>query len=321
MMMKSFRGTFLRLAVTRSSTSFLPARLLPSTLPTRHLSTTSSLSYPTSTAGVGSGQGGRLEKDAAKADKEAKALKAKSKPADDKVKAKSKEKKEAEKEKNREKKLKEKVLKDAMVAKAKAKAAKPKSSLSPPKAPANAWVLYLADFIAEKKATKTPGEKLPSATSFSALAAPLYRSLSHSDRAALLVRCQEAKDAFPAKYEAWKASLTPEMIKEENAIRFKRRKLGLSHKSNLRVEGEPKRPLSSYFRFAMAQREAGLKDSTLSLMEQSKIIAKAWREITPEDKKALEDEYATDRAKYNEEKKAFDEEQAAKSGKSSEVEE
>lgn len=75
------------------------------------------------------------------------------------------------------------------------------------------------------------------------------------------------------------------------------------------------------------------------------MIAEAWRKISPEEKKvrsllpeaqldasqperrtrpgvltsklamqALEDEYAADRAKYVEDKKAWDEEQAAKSG-------
>lgn len=36
------------------------------------------------------------------------------------------------------------------------------------------------------------------------------------------------------------------MIKEENAVRARRRKLGLSHKANLRLEGEPKKPVTAY---------------------------------------------------------------------------
>lgn len=48
--------------------------------------------------------------------------------------------------------------------------------------------------------------------------------------------------------EAWKKTLTPEMIREENKVRAQRRKLGLSRKKGLKLEGEPKRPVTGFFR-------------------------------------------------------------------------
>lgn len=38
------------------------------------------------------------------------------------------------------------------------------------------------------------------------------------------------------------------MIKEENAVRTRRRKLGLSRKANLRVEGQPKKAVTAFLR-------------------------------------------------------------------------
>lgn len=73
-------------------------------------------------------------------------------------------------------------------------------------------------------------------------AAILYRELAPSERQELERRSQEAKAAYPAIYASWKATLTPEMIKEENSIRKVRKASGLSHKKPLRLEGEPKRP-------------------------------------------------------------------------------
>lgn len=83
-------------------------------------------------------------------------------------------------------------------------------------------------------------------------AAPLYRALDEEAKRILATRQQAEKDAYPTVYATWLASLTVDMIKEENLIRFRRRKLGLGHKRNLKMEGEPKRPASGYFRFAIA---------------------------------------------------------------------
>lgn len=120
------------------------------------------------------------------------------------------------------------------------------------------------------------------------------------------------------------------MIKEENAVRTRRRKLGLSRKANLRVEGQPKKAVTAFLRcvveslpsprfraawalvrargcfngrcrreckltrllarsFATDVRARGIDSDVLqgetSILEQSKLIAQAWRALSDDEKK------------------------------------
>ena len=90
-------------------------------------------------------------------------------------------------------------------------------------------------------------------------AAPQYHALGAEERAQLLMRVQEAREAYPATLKAWKDSLTPEMIKEENLVRFRRRKLGLSNARKLRLDGEPKRPLTGFMRYVLVSELGGVR--------------------------------------------------------------
>lgn len=99
----------------------------------------------------------------------------------------------------------------------------------------------------DKKASLAEGEKLESVSALTQVAKPAYQELSAEDKAALQERAEEQRRAYPAILDAWKKTLTPADIREENAVRTRRRKLGLSHKANLRLEGEPKKPMTPYF--------------------------------------------------------------------------
>ncbi|KAM0749720.1 hypothetical protein T439DRAFT_326598 [Meredithblackwellia eburnea MCA 4105] len=313
--------------ITRSVLRPAPAPLAHSTA--RHFASSSHLAIrPTpSPLAIGSGKGGKADKSAAAAAKKLKdkaatlKVKEKEKAKKDKEKAKEKEKKEKAKLKEKEKKLKlkekEKEKRKARrVASPKAKVVKKpktKSSLHPPKAPSNAWQLYLSDCIAAKKSELKEGEKLPSAAAITRTAAPEYRNLAPSAKADLLARFQREKEEFTVKYAEWKANLTPDMIKEENLVRFRRRKLGLSRQANLHATGEPKRPWTPFMRYSMEKRAdsefmAGLSD----IKEQSKKIAAAWRELTDYERQKYVDAHAEAKIKYIEEKKKFDQEQAEK---------
>ena len=79
-------------------------------------------------------------------------------------------------------------------------------------------------------------------------AAPQYRALDDEARHALQQRYQAARDAYPAILDAWQKTLTPEMIRRENTVRANRRKAGLSRKRALRIDGEPKKPITPFFR-------------------------------------------------------------------------
>lgn len=100
----------------------------------------------------------------------------------------------------------------------------------------------------DRKRSLAPGEKLPSVTVMTQDAAPRYRSLEGAEKQSLQERYQAARDAYPAVLEEWRQGLTPEMIRRENTVRATRRRLGLSRKRALRIEGEPKRPLTPFFR-------------------------------------------------------------------------
>lgn len=91
---------------------------------------------------------------------------------------------------------------------------------------------------------------MPTATEVAKDAAPAYRSLAPSERQELNEQAQKARDAYPALLEAWKQTLTPQMIREENLIRMNRRKAGKKGRKSvlIKIEGEPKRPASGYMR-------------------------------------------------------------------------
>ncbi|GAA5896907.1 hypothetical protein JCM6882_007304 [Rhodosporidiobolus microsporus] len=327
-------------------TRTLPARALvpPSTttrslplLPSRLLSTSSALAYPPRAttnlaSSAGSGQGGKKEKDAAKKEKErarserekerARKEKEKEKAAKEKEKAaKEKEKAKAQKEKEQAKKQKEKDQREKLRErerkereKERSKARSTRSKLSPPKAPTNAWGLYFGDFVAERKATLAPGEKL-SLTALVKEATPLYQDLSYAEKETLKERVEERKREYPAILEAWKATLTPEMIREENIVRANRKRAGLSRKRPLRLEGEPKRPQTGFLRFSTKIREENdydvLKGET-NVLKQSTLIAHAWRALSEDERKVYNDAYTVDKERYQREKAAFDAEQAKK---------
>ncbi|GAA6030136.1 hypothetical protein JCM8097_009279 [Rhodosporidiobolus ruineniae] len=303
----------LRAALTTSSPSLLPA---PSS---RLLSTSSVLatSRASLAASAGSGQGGKREKEAARKEKErerARKDKEREKARKDREKAQAqrekdkawreKEKLKLEKEKEKAKKLKDKER--AEKEKAKEQVVRTRSKLHPPKAPGNSWQIFFADYLAEHKANVVPGTKV-SLTELVKEATPKYQSLSEDDKAALKARAEEQKRDYPAILEAWKQTLTPEMIREENVVRANRRKLGLSKKRALKIEGEPKRPITGFFRFSQELREQGdAFDGETDILKQSKIIAAKWRELPEEEKKPYNDAYAADKERYERERAEFE---------------
>ncbi|GAA5936871.1 uncharacterized protein JCM15063_000086 [Sporobolomyces koalae] len=299
---------------------------------TRLLSTSSPLADALA-ASAGSGQGGKAEKEAAKkaraqAAKErehAKKEREKERARKDKEKARLlKEREKLKAQKAKDKAAQEKDKAKAKLAREKAKLAKAKenkpktvSVLRPPKAPTNSWGIFLTEYIAEHKRNLGPGEKLASVTELAKSAGAEYATLGSASKAELQHRADEQRAAYPAILEAWKKTLTPEMIREENVVRANRRKLGLSRKHNLKMDGEPKRPRTAYFLFLNEQHKLGPDSEVLQgetrVIEQSKLLAAAWRALPESEKKRFEELYAQDKARYEKEKAEFDAKHAATS--------
>lgn len=101
--------------------------------------------------------------------------------------------------------------------------------------------------LQERKRSLATGEKIGSLAELTQQAGQEYGQLDPSVKSELQERAEIQRAAYPAILEEWKKTLTPEMIKEENTVRATRRKLGLSRKANLKLDGEPKRPKTAYF--------------------------------------------------------------------------
>ncbi len=138
--------------------------------------------------------------------------------------------------------------------------------------------------LQERRASATPGEKLPSAPAMAKDAAPLYRALDPTAKAALLEKANEQRAAYPDILAAYLASLSPAQIKAENVIRTRRRKAGLSTKRNIAVPGAPKRPLTGYMQFVAEVRRdrPEVIAGAASVIEQSKVIAAEWKALSDE---------------------------------------
>ncbi|KDE08617.1 hypothetical protein MVLG_01079 [Microbotryum lychnidis-dioicae p1A1 Lamole] len=237
-----------------------------------------------------------------------------------KLKLKEKEKAHREKQKTIEKMKKEqaklqaaeKKKKEQLKAKAKV-TPKPRmtSRLNPPKQPMNTWSIFLTQYTAKRKAAHNPADgKFPTVAEIARDAAPAYRALSPSDKAELLRTAEEQKAAFAQVLAEWTASLTPEMIREENAIRARRKKMGKSRKGPMKLEGQPKRPPSAYILWTSKIRnEQGVAGEVLkgetNILEQSRLLATAWKSLSSEEKAALEVEQKEALAAYQEAKAAF----------------
>lgn len=88
---------------------------------------------------------------------------------------------------------------------------------------------------------------MPNASKLAHDAAPLYAALAPSERASLEARHVAAVEEYVPVLAHWKKTLTPQQVAEENKVRYQLRKKNLSGKKNLKVEGAPKRPTTSYF--------------------------------------------------------------------------
>uniref|UniRef100_A0A0K3CCX8 BY PROTMAP: gi/342320884/gb/EGU12822.1/ NADP-dependent alcohol dehydrogenase [Rhodotorula glutinis ATCC 204091] n=1 Tax=Rhodotorula toruloides TaxID=5286 RepID=A0A0K3CCX8_RHOTO len=196
--------------------------------------------------------------------------------------------------------------------KASAERNKLRSSLKPPKRVTNKWQIFVNEFIQvragvpfvsgastsltrrssshaqERKRSLPAGSKMPTITTLVPEAKAKYAQLSSSELSALDQRVDQARADYERQLAEWQKTLTPEMIREENLVRYRRRRAGLSRKANLHIPGEPKRPMTPFFRFCTEVRERQDRDvlgDETAITEQSKLLARAWKALSPEQKK------------------------------------
>ncbi|KAF9133495.1 exp1-like protein [Mortierella sp. GBA39] len=180
--------------------------------------------------------------------------------------------------------------------------AKPKKveALSMPKRPSTAWGLFFVEHLDKVRASG----KAVIPTAETVVASAQWKQLSDAQK-------QVYKDKYSANLVEFKKNtskrleeLTPEEFKIENARRQALRAAGKRGLPSLKDPNAPKRPLSSFFRYAQDQRKEG-NFASLSIKEQAKAIAESWSKA-PELEKSRYSELAREaNEKYKAERAAY----------------
>ncbi|KAF8918033.1 hypothetical protein EDD21DRAFT_393533 [Dissophora ornata] len=194
--------------------------------------------------------------------------------------------------------------KAAKPVKAKKVAEKPKAKkiapLPMPKRPSTPWNLFFMEHLDKVKASGEP--IVP--TVETANASVLWKQLAEDQKKVYEDKYRASFEIFKKQVSDRLQELTPAEFKQENARRSALRAAGKKNLPSLKDPNAPKRPLSSFFRFAQDQRKAG-KFSDLPLKDQVRSFAAAWKSISPSEKTRYDelsrvalDQYKADKARY-----------------------
>merc|ERR1712093_17053 len=182
---------------------------------------------------------------------------------------------------------------------------KPKRVLHPPKPINSAWVLYFKQKLAD-----LPKEEKKNVTELSTRYAADFRALSGSERAKIDAELEEYKTKYEAELAAWKETVPPEMIEQENEFRRMQRKTS-KKKANprlMRDPTKPARPLNGYVRWSNEVRSdpekrreiIGIRELTdIPAVEQVKKMAEVWREMGEEQKRPYVEAFNAEKQQYD----------------------
>lgn len=122
-----------------------------------------------------------------------------------------------------------------------------------------------------------------------------YKSLSSSDKESFENEAKRLKNIYNIEYE-------------------KQRQLAIDNK--LFPEDQPKKPLTSFFRFSKEHREAVTNDLKEAGNYEAKLVVKniteLWKELTPSEKAPYIDAYNSDKQLYDEQMKIWNEKEASR---------
>ncbi|KAF9901052.1 exp1-like protein [Linnemannia zychae] len=179
---------------------------------------------------------------------------------------------------------------------------KPKKveALSMPKRPSTAWGMFFVEHLDNVRASGKP--VVPTVETVAASAQ--WKQLSDAQKQVYKDRYQANLAEFKKHTSQRLEELTPMEFKIENARRQALRAAGKRGLPSLKDPNAPKRPLSSFFRYAQDQRSSG-KFASLAVKDQARAIAEGWRNV-PEHEKSRYSEltreaneaYKVERAAY-----------------------
>ncbi|KAF9122186.1 exp1-like protein [Mortierella sp. 14UC] len=179
---------------------------------------------------------------------------------------------------------------------------KPKKveALSMPKRPSTAWGLFFVEHLDKVKASG----KAVVPTVETVVASAQWKQLSDAQKQVYKDRYQANLAEFKKNTSQRLEELTPEEFKIENARRQALRAAGKRGLPSLKDPNAPKRPLSSFFRYAQDQRSSG-KFASMSVKDQAKAIAESWNKISEQEKsryselsREASEAYKVERAAY-----------------------
>lgn len=184
-----------------------------------------------------------------------------------------------------------------------------KSHLKPPKQAPSAWQVYFTEELQKIKAEQ-PDARL-NVAHVAKDAGQRYAALPEEKKKEFKRRSDEAKEQWERDMLAWKQTLTPEDIKQENMFRTAQRKAGKSRKGNLKDPNAPKKPLSAYFLFLRAIRaDSKMTEDVFhgeqETTKQSVLAAAKWRSLPEEEKQPFLEKAEADKVEYERQRKEYE---------------
>ncbi|KAF9371236.1 exp1-like protein [Podila verticillata] len=170
-----------------------------------------------------------------------------------------------------------------------------------PKRPSTAWNMFFMEHLDKVKASGraiVPIQETPKA-------AADWKALSASEKQAYTDIYQRNMTVYHKQIEARLQELTPAEYKLENTRRQALRAAGKKGLPSLKDPNAPKRPLSSFFRFAQDQRAQG-QHADLPLNERAKAFAAAWENASQSTKDRYIEDARKAQAEYQVKKTAYE---------------
>ncbi|KAG0203147.1 exp1-like protein [Mortierella sp. GBA30] len=175
------------------------------------------------------------------------------------------------------------------------------AALPMPKRPSTSWSLFFVEHLDKVRAS---GQNVIP-TKESAVAAAHWKEMTDAQKQVYKDRYEANMAEFKRQTEGRLQELTPAEYKIENSRRQALRAAGKKGLPSLKDPNAPKRPLSSFFRFAQDQRGSG-KYSHLPLKEQANAFADAWTKVSGSEKARYTELSRTALEAYKKEKAAYE---------------
>jgi hypothetical protein len=130
-----------------------------------------------------------------------------------------------------------------------------------------------------------------------------WNNFSEADKAKYQSIYEEEKDVYERALAAWKASLSPQDIKRQNAYIAAQKKMGKKGTAYLRDASKPKRPRSAFFEYLGELRSK--KSPIPSVTQFTRDAADVWKQMTADEKAPFEQRARANSDRYKHEMEEY----------------